>query len=450
MSDTKDNKLLEDFLRDWLECNTVCDLAKESEIMKKLKSLKGWNKVDYYMEVLPGADYVRTQTLNYIFSSGITTGSINEDVRLDDFLYRTNEEGVMNLNVLRSVIGTAISHGCCGARWYQGNIYQYNPGTYKTLKLRNKDGVLMVAGYLVAENGGKVPNIAWNEKDEFTFNEYEDIIRYLRDQKIILLDTSDFLNMRNDTSLDYGYSPLLHDTLRLDLLSATYERLNYDVRYDGPGRIVIRPKSGFMSDENNDISTSTLMNENITAAGKRLENVKKEAARVGKDLKESSSDSVILLSQAFDKDITHLPRVTKATEFFDWLKNDTFIIAQDFGMSPSLLELGGISGNVSMTSILSNSIANNIVPLREKYATQISPFLVKKLKISRVYFDMYALDQADDENVMRTQVANIISILNSIKDDNDKIRPEASQLVLDFAKMLSDNVHNENGVLEEL
>ena len=450
MSDTKDNKLLQDFLKDWLECNTVCDLAKESEIMKKLKSLKGWNKVDYYMEVLPGADYVRTQTLNYIFSSGITTGSINEDVRLDDFLYRTNEEGVMNLNVLRSVIGTAISHGCCGARWYQGNIYQYNPGTYKTLKLRNKDGVRMIAGYLVAEDGGKVPEIAWNEDDEFTFNEYEDIIRYLREQKIILLDTADFLNMRNDTSLDYGYSPLLHDTLRLDLLSATYERLNYDVRYDGPGRIVIRPKSGFMSDENNDISTSTLMNENITAAGKRLENVKKEAARVGKDLKESSSDSVILLSQAFDKEITHLPRVTKATEFFDWLKNDTFIIAQDFGMSPSLLELGGISGNVSMTSIISNSIANNIVPLREKYATQISPFLVEKLKVSRVYFDMYALDQADDENVMRTQVANIISILNSIKDDNDKIRPEASQLVLDFAKMLSDNIHNENSQLEEL
>ena len=119
-------------------------------------------------------------------------------------------------------------------------------------------------------------------------------------------------------------------------------------------------------------------------------------------------------------------------------------------MSPSLLELGGISGNVSMTSIISNSIANNIVPLREKYATQISPFLVEKLKVSRVYFDMYALDQADDENVMRTQVANIISILNSIKDDNDKIRPEASQLVLDFAKMLSDNIHNENSQLEEL
>lgn len=449
MSD-KNDKLLEDFLRDWLECNTVCDLAKESEIMRKLKDLKGWNKVDYYMEILPGADYVRTQTLNYIFSSGITTGSINEDVDLDNFLYRTNEEGVMNLNVLRNVIGTAISHGCCGARWYRGNIYQYKPGTYKMLKLRNRDGVMMVAAYIVAEDGGIVPDIVWNEDEAFSFEEYEDIIRYLREQKIILLDTSDFLNMRNDTSLDYGYSPLLHDTLRLDLLSATYERLNYDVRYDGPGRIVIRPKSGFMSDEYNDISTSALMNESVTSASKRLENVKKEAARVGKDLKESSSDSVILLSQAFDKEITHLPRVTKATEFFDWLKNDTFIIAQDFGMSPSLLELGGISGNVSMTSIIGNAVTNNIVPLREKYATQISPFLVEKLGVSRVYFDMYALDQADDENTMRTQIVNIMSLLNSMDDDNDKTRPEALQLFKDFGDMLSQNIHNENGVLEEL
>ena len=205
-----------------------------------------------------------------------------------------------------------------------------------------------------------------------------------------------------------------------------------------------------MSDENNDISTSTLMNENITAAGKRLENVKKEAARVGKDLKESSSDSVILLSQAFDKEITHLPRVTKATEFFDWLKNDTFIIAQDFGMSPSLLELGGISGNVSMTSIIDNAIWNSIIPLREKYATQVSPFLVDKLDVSKVYFDMYELHQQENENTMRTQITNIMSLLNAMNDDNGKTRPEALQLFKDFGKMLSNNVHNENGVLEEL
>lgn len=444
-----EERILKEFLDDWINCNTVCDLAKESDIEKKLKDLKGLAKVDYYMEILPGADYVRTQTLNYIFSSGITTGSINEDEILNKFLYRLNAEGVMNLNVLRSVIATAISHGCCGARWYEGNIYLYRPGTYKALKLRNADGILMTVAYIVSEDGKSVPSLAFKD-DEVSLTEYEDIVRYLREQKVILLDPSDFLNMRNDTSLDYGYSPLLHDTLRLDLMSYTYERLNYDVRYDGPGRIVIRPKSSFMSDDENDISTSMLMNQTVAGGKKRMDGVKDEAKRIGRDIKNSSSDSVILMSNAFDREITHLPRVTKATEFFDWLKNDTFIIAQDFGMSPSLLELGGISGNVSMTSIIDNAIWNSIIPLREKYATQASPFLSNKLGLSKVYFDMYELHQQENQNTMRTQIVNIMSLLNAMKDENDNIRPEALGLFEDFGEMLSDNIHNENGVLEEL
>ena len=334
-----EDKLLKEILDDWIQCNTVCDLAKESEIEKKLKALKGWDKVDYYMEILPGADYVRTQTLNYIFSSGITTGSINEDVKLDKFLYNVNKDGVMNLNVLRNVIAMAISHGCCGARWYEGDIYMYKPGTYRTLRLRNNDGVLTTVAYVVAEDGGTVPSITFSD-DDIRLNEYEDVIRFLREQKIILLDTKEFLNMRNDTSLDYGYSPLLHDELRLDLLSYAYERLNYDVRYDGPGRIVIRPKSGFMADDENDISTSALMNQSFSGSQKRMDGVKDEAKRIGRDIKNSSSDSVILMSNAFDKEITHLPRVTKATEFFDWLKNDTFILAQDFGMKERHVHFG--------------------------------------------------------------------------------------------------------------
>jgi hypothetical protein len=446
---SEDNKLLEDFLNDWLNCNQVCDLAKESEVMKKLKQLNGWSKVDYYMEILPGADYVRTQTLNYIFSSGITTGSINEDEVLDAFLYQTNAEGVMNLNVLRNVIAKAISHGCCGARWYQGNIYQYDPGTYRALKLRNADGVLMTVAYVVSEDGKEVPTLKWAD-DDIRFNEYEDIVKYLRDQKLILLDTADFMNMRNDTSLDYGYSPLLHDKLRLDLLSATYERLNYDVRYDGPGRIVIRPKSGLIGEEGNEISTSSVLNQSVEAGKKRIDGIKEEARRVGREIKESSSDSVIVLSNAFDREITHLPRVTKATEFFDWIKNEGVILAQDFGMSPSLLELGGISGNVSMTSIIDNAIWNSIIPLREKYATQFSPFLAEHLEVSRAYFNMYELHQQANENTMRTQIVNIMSLLNAMNDDNDNTRPEALQLFRDFGEMLSDNIHNENNKLEEL
>lgn len=444
-----EDKLLKEILDDWIQCNTVCDLAKESEIEKKLKALKGWDKVDYYMEILPGADYVRTQTLNYIFSSGITTGSINEDVKLDKFLYNVNKDGVMNLNVLRNVIAMAISHGCCGARWYEGDIYMYKPGTYRTLRLRNNDGVLTTVAYVVAEDGGTVPSITFSD-DDIRLNEYEDVIRFLREQKIILLDTKEFLNMRNDTSLDYGYSPLLHDELRLDLLSYAYERLNYDVRYDGPGRIVIRPKSGFMADDENDISTSALMNQSFAGSQKRMDGVKDEAKRIGRDIKNSSSDSVILMSNAFDKEITHLPRVTKATEFFDWLKNDTFILAQDFGMSPSLLELGGISGNVSMTSIISTAILNNIIPLRERYAIQLSPFICEKLGLTKIYFDMYNLEQADDENTMRTQIVNIMSLLNSMKGEDERTRTNALNLFNDFAEMLSENIHNENNALEEL
>ena len=192
------------------------------------------------------------------------------------------------------------------------------------------------------------------------------------------------------------------------------------------------------------------MNQSVEAGRKRIDKIKDEAERVGREIKDSSSDSVIVLSNAFDKEITHLPRVTKATEFFDWIKNEGVILAQDFGMSPSLLELGGISGNVSMTSIIDNAIWNSIIPLREKYATQYSPFLVNKLGISKAYFDMYELHQQENENTMRTQIVNIMSLLNAMNDDNDNTRPEALRLFRDFGEMLSNNIHNENDKLEEL
>lgn len=439
----EEKKLLNQFLRDWFECNTVCDLGKGS----KLKNVKGLEKVDYYMQILPGADYVRSQTLNYIFSNGITTGSINQDITLENFLYSVNNEGVTNYEVLRNAVAVAISHGCCGVRWYESNIYQYMPETFRSLRLRNKDGILMTAAYIVSEDGKKVPDV---DIDVKSIEEYEDIISRLREQKVILLDTSEFLNLRNDTSLEYGYSPLLHDEMRLDLLVSVYERLNYDIRYDGPGRIVIRPKSGYYGDEDNEVSTTKLINESYGSAKERVKEIKEEAARVGEEIKESSSDSVIVLSNAFDKEITHLPRVTKATEFFNWIGNEGVILAQDFGMSPSLLELGGISGNVSMTSIIDNAMLNSIVPIREKYAIQFSPFLSLNLGVEKTYFNKYEMQQAENENTMRTQIANIISILNSIEDDNGNTRPEAIRLVRDFSEMLNQNIHNENNALEEL
>lgn len=435
------DKMFEDMLRQWIECNSVCDLVAPKERKKE-----GLEKADRYMRILPGAEYVLTQTLNYIFSNGLTTGSINEDELLDNFLYRKNLRGNTNLSELKNAIGMAITHGGSGLRWYEGNIYQYKWGTYRTLTYR-KDGIEQILGYIVEKNGDRVPyfRFEWTE-----YREYEDFIRDLDSHDLILLSDADFMVIRNDTSEWYGKSPLLADEERLDLLVSVYERLNYDIKYDGPGRIIIRPKDGYVAGEDTDVSSTAVMAQALEGGEEKIRQLKAEVARIAKEIKQSSSDSVIVLSNAFAEKIEHLERVTKATEFFDWISNEGMILAQDFGMAPSLLELGKISGNVSMTSIIDNATLNSIVPLREKYATQFSEFFAKHLKLSKVYFNIYEMQQQEDENAIRTRVSNMMAQFNSMTDENGVIRPEALQLFRDFGQMLSNNVHNENNVLEEL
>ena len=437
-------EFFEEVIREWTECNEVCDLA-----VPRKRKIEGLEKADRYMEILPGADYVLTQTLNYIFSNGLTTGSIRQDEALDKFLYKVNDRGNTNLHEIRDTIGMAITHGTSGLRWKDGNVYQYKWGTYRALTYL-QGGIRKVVAYLVAKDGGYVPAPSFEPKD---YREYQDFIRELDKNDVMLLTPSEFLNIRNDTSNVYGHSPLLSDQERLDLLVSVYERLNYDIRYDGPGRIIIRPKDGFLQGDETDISSTQVMSGSLESTKKRVDDVKAEASRVAKQIKNSSSDSVVVLSNAFDKEIEKLPRVTKATEFFEWLSNDTMILAQDFGMSPSLLELGGVSGNVSMTSIIRTAVLNSIVPLREKYAVQLSGFLSKHLRVEKVYFDMYDLDQAEDPNTMRTKVVNMMSLLNAMRvqeGESEKIQPKAQELFEALSDMLMENLTNELGQYEEL
>ena len=444
----EERRAIDEILESMLECNSCNDIGN----LPKRKWGDGLAKVDEYMKILPGADYVLTQTLNYIFSNGLTTGSIKDDEKLNAFIYRKNTEDTTNKDVLKNTIGMAITHGACGLRWYQGNIYQYKWGTYRVLTIK-KNGIKSVLGYLIHKKGEAVPPVKFEFKD---INEYEDFIRQLDEQNLILLDTNEFMVIRNDTSLVYGHSPLLADEARLDLLTAVYERLNYDIRYDGPGRIIIRPKDGLAGgDDNNDVSTSNVIQGALVGQQKSKEAILKEAKRVADQIKKSSSDSVIVLSNAFDKDIDHLERVTKATEFFTWIKNDTLVLAQDFGMSPSLLELGNVSGNVSMEKIIDLAMLNSIVPLRERYAEQFSSFVSKHIGVEKIYFNKYEMEQQADENTMRTKIVNIMSLLNAMRikganGDEDVIQPLAQQLFDDFGQMLSNNIHNELGILEEL
>ena len=443
----EERRKIDEILESMLECNSCNDIGS----LPRKKWGDGLEKVDEYMRVLPGADYVLTQTLNYIFSNGLTTGKIKEDEVLDKFLYKKNNEQSLNKDVLRNSIGMAITHGACGLRWLNGDIYQYKWGTYRVLTIK-RNGIKQVLGYLIRKDGERVPPL------KFEFDKYEDYSDFLRDldmNELILLDTKEFMVIRNDTSLIYGHSPLLRDEARLDLLTAVYERLNYDIRYDGPGRIIIRPKDGLAGgDENNDVSTANVLQGALAGQQKNKEQILAEAKRVANQIKNSSSDSVIVLSNAFDKDIDHLERVTKATEFFTWIKNDTLLLAQDFGMPPSLLELGGVSGNVSMTSIIRTAVLNGIVPLRQKYAEQFSGFISQKLGVEKVFFNNYDLDEAEDPNTMRTKIVNILSLLNAMRidgqDGEKEIQPKAQELFNDFADMLSENIHNELNQLEEL
>ena len=129
------------------------------------------------------------------------------------------------------------------------------------------------------------------------------------------------------------------------------------------------------------------------------------------------------------------------------------ILAQDFGMSPSLLELGGVSGNVSMASIIDTAMENSIVPLRERYAVQLSGFIAKHLRVEKVFFNKYEMRQQEDVNTKRTKVVNMLSLLNAMRvqeGESEVIQPRAQQLFDDFSQMLSDEIHNELNQLEEL
>ena len=421
---TDEERILDDFL----ECGTCTDLGRVKHYDLGLSERR---KIDKMMQVLPGIMYIRNQMLNYIFSNGLTTGSINEDVVLNDFLFRKNSFDATNYSILREAIGWAAVDGECGVRFYDNNLYLVRSGQYAIVYL-DEDGVRKIVGYLVRS---KPYRNLYDMKEE-------DFDNWFNKEDIVFLDKTEFCQVRNNISYLHGESPLLSDKLRIDLLIAAYQRLNYDVEYDGPGRIILRPKDGYISgDQSTDISTSTIVNSSGQAISSRIERAKEEARRIAKEIKNSSSDAVILMSNGFDKDIEHLERVTKATEFFGWLENEGVILAQAMGMAPSLLELGKISGNVSMEKIIDNSMLNNIVPLREHYAIQFSEFISNHLKIQKIYFDKYDLQQSEDENETRKKIVDMMKILYDIGQ---------TDLVESFANMLRGNIYDENNDLRKM
>lgn len=421
-------------LDDLLGCNSCTDIG-HTYLEKKGSIVQ---RIDWLMENLPGIDYVKERMVNYIFSNGMASGSDSENEILNNWLYNSvNHSGQSNYMVLQNAIGWALTYGCAGIRWFEDNLYIYKRGTFGTLVSKH-DGITEIVAYFIHKDAKQIDE----DLDLEELEKYGTVESYFKEKNLILLDTSEFVCLRNDTKELYGTSPLLKDKQRVNLLLASYERLNYDIDYDGPGRIILRPKDGYTGGEN-ETSTTEVVNSSMAARNERIENAKKEAKRIAKEIKESSSDAVVVVSNAFDKEIDRLPRVTKATEFFDWISNEGVILAQLLGMSPTLLEVGQIHGNVSVEKIIDNAMLNTIIPLREHYAIQITNLISSHIGVPKVYFDKYDLQQVQDENEVRANVSYIIQKLASA----DKASPndEVRKAITDFAKYLDDSIIDDDG-----
>lgn len=436
----KKKDIKQEILRELVNCQSSCgSLGCE----KKENSRED---LDYVLENLPGVDYVVSRMLNYIFSNGLTTGDNEKDKVLDEWLYATrNSQGASNYHVLRQAIQGAAVYGECGLRLYNGNLYTYKKGTYGLL-VDSNEGIDSVIGYFIRKDGKAIDETFYTDH----FSEYDTInkiLDYFEDNGMVFLSEEEFRNIRNDTSSLHGYCPFTRDKQRIDLLLSTYERMNYDIEYDGPGRIIVRPKDGYVEGDENDVSTGSVLQESIKDG---YDQARKEVQRVAKEIKDSTSDSVIALSNAFSDKITHLPRVTKSTEFFNWQSNEGVILAEIMGMSPTLLEVGHISGNVSVEKIIDNGMLNTIIPMRENYAVQFSDLISNALGFPKVYFNKYDLQQVEDENIVRHKVAEIIRNLSVAYKNSAYEDKVVLKAIEDFTTYLNNSIYTDRGDLIHL
>ena len=355
---------------------------------------------DWMISNLPTLPYVKSQYLNFLFSNGLTTGDEEDDKRLNNFLYRLNIRGVTNYDVLQQAIVESKLYGRCGIRWLSEEdgivLVHHTQYTIITDDDEEYKGFKKPLFYAVSTKEDKPIQFGSVNIDKEEFERTGRIVS--DDGSWVIVQPNEFINLRNDTSVWEGRSILESDKQRLKLLASVYSRLNYDIEYDGPGRLLFYLRDDIINNGVNGISTGEIINQTSAMQEDRAEKARKEIEALAQEIKHSGSDSTILVSNIF-KNLTHLPRVTKATEFFEWLMSkEGSIIAQNFSITPELIGLGDVSGNVSMEKIIDNGMINNIVPEREKIAIQFGPLLANHLGFEKVYFDKYELKQQLDKS----------------------------------------------------
>lgn len=390
--------------------------------------------IQWLTENLPTLPYVLEQYMNFLFSNGLVSGTPEGDERLKNWLFKPNIKGIPNYIVLKEAIKNSIVWGKCGIRWLseEDGIIAVPHTQYSSIVVKDSQygGFKRPVAYAISADEDKPMKLADYdlEIDRENFTK-EGILRDYKNDVIIELPEN-FINLRSDVSSEDGKSRLLEDRQRLEILANVYTRLNYDVIYDGPGRIIFWMKDDIYNTGTIDLSAGELIAGSTASREKRADRAKAELSAMAKSIKDSRSDNVILSSPMFDH-LDHLPRVTKATEFFDYLNKEGSIVSQVIGITPELIGLGDVSGNVSMEKIIDNAMINVIVPQRESYATQLSPLLSAKLGLSKVYFDKYELQNQIDHSSPVYKLALSIQQLNEAeyKDVADYLAQKIMEMI---------------------
>ena len=428
------------FLNDLIACNGC-----GSAFMPKANGLSDDDLIQLYVDNLPTLPYVVDQLLNFIFSNGLTTGDENlDETVLKPFLFAHNIKGVTNYSVLREGIKESMIWGKCGLRWLseEDGLVCIPHTQYKSIIA--KDGTYLgfdKTVFYLASTDPSLPVEVGPEPIKFDEQEFIQHQRLVsEDGRTFVIHPGDFTNLRNDTTAENGTSRLMKDRQRLYLLEQIYERLNYDIKYDGPGRLIFWTKDGFMSGEV-EMGAGEILNQSPEAIDDRKEKAKREVKELLEQIKGSSSDNIIAVSSMFEK-MDHLPRVTKATEFLEYLTmKEGSIIAQCFGIVPELIGLGDVSGNVSMEKIIDNAMTNTIVPMREAFATQLSPMISSKLGIPKIYFDKYELKQFLDKSAQAYKMALTLNqvvggLVNGNENLEDNEKNAMKELIPDICKSM--------------
>lgn len=431
-------KITETIINNYIECNPCFNLGQQK---------KKNNTVDDYVEKLPGINLVLNRMISHIFSNGLIGGNDEETDRLNYWLYSENSSNNTNITELRQAIQEAILYGSCGMYIYNGNIYIKKQGFYQKYIIK-ENGIENVVGYTIAENGSKLSKY----QREITINtDLTKLEENIKNAGLLWLTDENFIEIRNDITKPYGESPLLKDKDRLNLMLKVYDRLNYDIEYDGPGRLILRVKNGYAeAPEGQEITTAQILDESIRAKRGRYERAINQARQIAEGIRNTSSDNVIVLSDDFSDNVEKLERVTKATEFFEWLKNDTAIISEIFAFDSVLCGVGEFSGNVAMTSVIDNAVLSTVVPLRDFYASQFSQTLSKILGISKVMFNKYELRQTVDMIDRIEKIANIIYKLEISKKQTETPNEDLTKLSDDLTAIISDYIHNAKGDIKDI